>query len=80
MGIAGRTARTGRGTRATCLAREIAEELGIEVGGGAILNSWVYEVLPQREVLIVTYGVRRAGPGRNASQRRAPAVGAVCAR
>ena len=43
---------------ATCLAREVAEELGVEVVVEAILDSWVYEVLPQREVLIVTYGVR----------------------
>ena len=43
---------------ATCLAREVAEELGVEVAVEAILDSWVYEVLPQREVLIVTYGVR----------------------
>jgi 8-oxo-dGTP pyrophosphatase MutT (NUDIX family)/GNAT superfamily N-acetyltransferase len=46
--------------QATCLAREVAEELGVEVAVEAILDSWVYEVLPQREVLIVTYGLRRA--------------------
>jgi 8-oxo-dGTP pyrophosphatase MutT (NUDIX family)/GNAT superfamily N-acetyltransferase len=45
---------------ATCLAREVAEELGVEVAIEAILDSWVYEVAPQREVLIVTYGLRRA--------------------
>jgi 8-oxo-dGTP pyrophosphatase MutT (NUDIX family)/GNAT superfamily N-acetyltransferase len=45
----------------TCLAREVAEELGIDVVVDAILDSWVYEVLPRREVLIVTYGVRRNG-------------------
>ncbi len=44
---------------ATCLVREIAEELGVDVAVEAILDSWVYEVLPQREVLIVTYGVTR---------------------
>ena len=44
---------------AACLAREVAEELGINVSVDAILNSWVYEVLPKREVLIVTYGVHR---------------------
>lgn len=43
-----------------CLEREVTEELGVRVAVEAILNSWVYEVLPQREVLIVTYGVRRA--------------------
>ncbi len=46
--------------QAACLAREVAEELGVEVAIEAILDSWVYEVLPQREVLIVTYGVRRS--------------------
>jgi 8-oxo-dGTP pyrophosphatase MutT (NUDIX family) len=44
---------------ATCLMREFAEELDVDVAIGAILDSWVYEVLPRREVLIVTYGVRR---------------------
>jgi 8-oxo-dGTP pyrophosphatase MutT (NUDIX family) len=48
---------------ATGLAREITEELGIQVGGGAILDSWVYEVLPQREVLIMSYGMRRLDQG-----------------
>lgn len=47
-------------TPAACLAREFAEELGISVTVEAILDSWVYEVLPEREVLIVTHGVRRA--------------------
>jgi 8-oxo-dGTP pyrophosphatase MutT (NUDIX family) len=45
---------------ATCLAREVAEELGADVAVEAILDSWVYEALPQREVLIVTYRVRRS--------------------
>jgi 8-oxo-dGTP pyrophosphatase MutT (NUDIX family)/GNAT superfamily N-acetyltransferase len=44
---------------AACLVREVAEELGIDVFVASILDSWVYEVLPRREVLIVTYGVRR---------------------
>jgi 8-oxo-dGTP pyrophosphatase MutT (NUDIX family)/GNAT superfamily N-acetyltransferase len=43
----------------SCLAREVAEELGADVAVETILDSWVYEVLPGREVLIVTYGVRR---------------------
>lgn len=43
----------------SCLVREVAEELGAEVAVEAILDSWVCEVLPGREVLIVTYGVRR---------------------
>jgi 8-oxo-dGTP pyrophosphatase MutT (NUDIX family)/GNAT superfamily N-acetyltransferase len=44
---------------AGCLVREVAEELGADVAVETILDSWVYEVLPGREVLIVTYGVRR---------------------
>lgn len=46
---------------ATCLAREVAEELDAEVVVEAIVDSWVYEVQHRREVLILTYGVRRAG-------------------
>jgi 8-oxo-dGTP pyrophosphatase MutT (NUDIX family) len=42
-----------------CLEREFAEELGVEVVVGAILDCWVYEVLPGKEVLIVTYAARR---------------------
>jgi 8-oxo-dGTP pyrophosphatase MutT (NUDIX family) len=43
-----------------CLAREFAEELDVDVAVAAILDSWVFEVLPRRKVLIVTYGVRRS--------------------
>lgn len=42
-----------------CLAREFAEELGIDIAMASTLDCWVYEVLPRREVVIVTYGVRR---------------------
>lgn len=42
-----------------CLAREITEELGCTVIVGPLLDCWVYEVLPGRMVLIVTYGVER---------------------
>lgn len=42
-----------------CLVREFAEELGADVVVGAILDCWVYEVLPHRDVTVVTYGVRR---------------------
>lgn len=41
-----------------CLAREIAEELGIVVEIGDLLDCWRYPVLANREVLIVTYGVK----------------------
>jgi mutator protein MutT len=42
-----------------CLAREVSEELGVTVEVGALLDCWVYEVLPKREVVIVTYGLYR---------------------
>jgi 8-oxo-dGTP pyrophosphatase MutT (NUDIX family) len=42
------------------LMREFAEELGIAVTVGPILDCWVYEVIPGRHVVIVTYGVARA--------------------
>jgi 8-oxo-dGTP pyrophosphatase MutT (NUDIX family) len=44
-----------------CLVREFAEELGVSVIVKAILDCWLYEVLPARYVVIVTYGVERAG-------------------
>jgi 8-oxo-dGTP pyrophosphatase MutT (NUDIX family) len=40
-----------------CLKREICEELGITVEIGPLLDCWVYPVRPDREVVIVTYGV-----------------------
>lgn len=46
-----------------CLMREVAEELGISIVVEAMLDSWVYEVLPGREVLILTYGARRGDQG-----------------
>jgi 8-oxo-dGTP pyrophosphatase MutT (NUDIX family)/GNAT superfamily N-acetyltransferase len=52
---------------ATCLARECVEELGVDVIVDAILDCWVYPFDEPRELLIVTYGVRRA-------DRRAPRV------
>jgi hypothetical protein len=49
--------------RGACLAREFAVELGAAVLVETILDSWVYEVLPRLEVMIVTYGVRRVNQG-----------------
>jgi mutator protein MutT len=46
-----------------CLAREVREELGIAVEVGPLLDCWVYEVFPNREVVIVTYGLRRRDKG-----------------
>jgi 8-oxo-dGTP pyrophosphatase MutT (NUDIX family) len=42
-----------------CLTREFSEELGAHIRVEEILDCWLYEVLPGREVVIVTYGVRR---------------------
>jgi 8-oxo-dGTP pyrophosphatase MutT (NUDIX family) len=43
---------------AACVAREIREELAIAVTVEALLDCWLYEVLPGQEVVIVTYGCR----------------------
>jgi 8-oxo-dGTP pyrophosphatase MutT (NUDIX family) len=39
-----------------CLAREIAEELRLEIDPKRILDSWVYTIAPGVHVLILTYG------------------------
>ena len=44
-----------------CLVREISEELGISAKVGAILDSYVFEVIPGREVFIVTYACSITG-------------------
>jgi ADP-ribose pyrophosphatase YjhB (NUDIX family) len=48
---------------ASCVAREFAEELGAEITVGRIVDSWNYEVITGRHVMIVTYAVTRAAPG-----------------
>ena len=48
-------------TPEACLLREVSEELGIGVDVGPLLDCWLYEVLPQKEVVIVTYGLHRRG-------------------
>ena len=50
-------------TPEACLVREVGEELGIIVEVGRLLDCWVYEVSPGREVVIVTYGLRRRDRG-----------------
>ena len=40
----------------TCLAREIAEELRLEIEPERLLNSWLYTIAPEVHVLILTYG------------------------
>jgi len=42
-----------------CLRREFAEELGADIVADGMLDCWLYQVLPGKEVLIVTYAVRR---------------------
>jgi mutator protein MutT len=46
-----------------CVVREIREELAIDVAAEELLDCWLYEVLPGREVVIVTYGCRYEGDG-----------------
>jgi 8-oxo-dGTP pyrophosphatase MutT (NUDIX family) len=50
-------------TPASCLAREIGEELRLEVDPRRLLDSWVYDIAPGVHVLILTYGCveRREG-------------------
>lgn len=46
-----------------CVVREIREELAIDVAVGELLDCWLYEVRPGREVVIVTYGCQYDGDG-----------------
>ena len=46
-----------------CVVREIREELAIDVAAETLLDCWLYEVQPGREVVIVTYGCRYDGDG-----------------
>jgi|SRR6185437_5233191 len=39
-----------------CVVREIHEELDLRVNVDCILDAWVYDILSQVKVLIVTYG------------------------
>src|SRR5689334_8333167 len=39
-----------------CVAREIAEELALDVTVGSILDAWVYRVTASVDVLVVAYG------------------------
>jgi 8-oxo-dGTP pyrophosphatase MutT (NUDIX family) len=43
-------------TLEACVAREIAEELGLAVRAGPVVDVWIYAVSPDLDVLIVTYG------------------------
>jgi 8-oxo-dGTP pyrophosphatase MutT (NUDIX family) len=48
---------------AACVVREVMEELALDVALGPILDSWLYDIRGQVEVLIVTYGCRCDAPG-----------------
>ena len=39
-----------------CVAREIEEELGLEVEPAAMIDSWVYTIVSDVHVLVLTYG------------------------
>ena len=43
-------------TPVRCVAREIMEELGLEVSPQRILDSWSYTIAPGVHVLVITYG------------------------
>jgi 8-oxo-dGTP pyrophosphatase MutT (NUDIX family) len=44
-----------------CVAREISEELRLQVEAARLLDTWVYEIAPEVRVLIVTYGCSEIG-------------------
>lgn len=44
-----------------CLAREIAEELNVEVKVGAPLDTYLFEVVPGKHVFIATYDCTLVG-------------------
>ena len=43
-------------TLQACVAREIAEELGLEVTVGPVMDVWIYRIGADLDVLVVTYG------------------------
>lgn len=45
-----------------CLAREMDEETGISVLAGPVVGCWVFEVVPDRHVLVLAYGCILVGP------------------
>lgn len=46
-----------------CLIREIEEETRLYIQSEKLLDCWRYEILPQKEVLIITYGCNLIGSG-----------------
>ena len=56
-----------------CVAREIAEEVGLDVRVGPIVDAWVYRIAAGRDVLILTYGCEaKAWPGTIVSPEGVP--------
>ena len=45
-----------------CVAREILEETSLVVTAGCLLDAWVFEVIPGRQVLILAYACALAVP------------------
>lgn len=45
-----------------CIIREIGEELGVATRVDRILDSWLYVIAPDVEVVIVTYACTLIGP------------------
>jgi 8-oxo-dGTP pyrophosphatase MutT (NUDIX family) len=45
----------------SCVAREIGEELRLDVEPRQLLDSWVYTIAPEVHVLILTYGCVEIG-------------------
>jgi 8-oxo-dGTP pyrophosphatase MutT (NUDIX family) len=45
-----------------CLAREIREELDLQVSVGAPLDTYLFDVIPDKHVFIATYRCELAGP------------------
>ena len=41
-----------------CVAREIDEELGLDVEPETLIDAWVYAIAPRTHVLVLTYGCR----------------------
>ena len=58
-----------------CVAREIREELAIDVAVGDILDCWLYDIANQGQVVIVTYGCRYGGDGTVTMSHEHKAVG-----
>lgn len=47
---------------ADCLAREIREELNLETEVGTQIDSYIFEVIPGKQVRIITFRCALAGP------------------